>query len=136
MPAKQHVSTFVVWQAVRRPMEQPPAKPGKSGFNVFLPLVSGGARPVADAAISFGLPEPVVEPAQVTGLALLRAAAWTRLGIEHRPDSSLAEYARRNALGMPVTQEFMIGEVVVQGYYGGIVYAPAANPDEVRHLSW
>jgi hypothetical protein len=136
MPAKQHVSTFVVWQAVRRPVEQPPAKPGKTGFNVFLPLVSGGARPAANAAISFGLPEPVVETAEMTGLSLLRAAAWTRVGIEFRPDSPLADYARRNALGMPVTQEFVMGEVMVQGYYGGIVYAPTAHPGDVRHVSW
>jgi hypothetical protein len=67
---------------------------------------------------------------------LLRSAAWNRLGIEYRADSPLAEYARRNALGMPVTQEFLVSPWIVQGFQGGIVYAPSGDPTQVRHMSW
>lgn len=134
MPAKQHVSMFVVWQAVRRSdVEKPqPPTPGEAGDqHIFLPFVTSPAQvPLAQAGpLAFGLDMP-------PNLALLRTAAWNRLGIEYRPDSPLAEYARRNALGMPVTQEFVIGNRLVQGFYGGIVYALLSDPIDVHHISW
>jgi hypothetical protein len=134
MPAKQHVSFFVVWQAVRR---QDVEKPTTGDFNIFLPFVAGG-RPAAAADVAFSLatPEPGVDPFSIASLALLRAAAWNRLGLEYRADSPLADYARRNALGMPVTQEFMAGNLVAQGYQGGIVYALVSERENVRHMSW
>jgi hypothetical protein len=139
MPAKQHVSMFVVWQAVRRvdvekPLPPPPAGGGDQGHEqggdqkIFLPFVANAALAQA-SSLPLGLDTPL-------DLALLRTAVWNRLGIEYRPDSTLADYARRNALGMPVTQEFMVGRVLVQGFHGAIVYAPVDEPTAVHHVSW
>lgn len=135
MPAKQHISFFVVWQAVRRADLQ---KPG-GGFNIFLPFVAGTrplGTPAVDPAALPTSPLPEVDTVSLASLALLRGAAWNRLGLEYRPDSPLADYARRNALGMPVTPEFTLGRLVAQGYQGGIVYAPTDEQTGVRHVSW
>jgi hypothetical protein len=135
MPAKQHVSFFVVWQAVRRSEGQPGPQPKPGDFDIFLPIIGGG---MAAQAATAELPPSttLVDPFALTALAAVRAAAWTRLGIEYRPDSALADYARRNALGMPVTQEFTVGTLVVQGFQGGIVYAASSDRSSVRHMSW
>jgi len=46
MPANLHISTFVVWQAVRVPETVPsPQLPG--GYNSFLPFVMGGSAAFA-----------------------------------------------------------------------------------------
>src|SRR5690606_3367737 len=56
MPAKQHVSVFVVWQAVPAATVSPgePVQPQwpTGDYNVFMPFVSGGpaAAPASDAA--------------------------------------------------------------------------------------
>jgi hypothetical protein len=46
MPANLHISTFVVWQAVRVPETVPsPQLPG--GYHSFLPFVMGGSAAFA-----------------------------------------------------------------------------------------
>jgi hypothetical protein len=87
---------------------------------------STAITPAADAVFAAGL----LDVNQV------RSAAWNRLGIEYRPDSPLAEYARRHDLGRPVTQEFVTGDLIAQGFAGGIVYAPLATPANVQHVGW
>jgi hypothetical protein len=129
MPAKQHVSMFVVWQAVKREDVQG-EKPGGTELDhtIFLPFVTG--RALAPAAA------PATVPVDPSVLSSLRSAVWQRLGLEFRADSVLADYARRHNLGMPVTQEFETGGYRVQGYYGGIVYAPVGQPGNVAHMGW
>ncbi len=136
MPAKQHISFFVVWQAVRinEPAPQPPKPPGD--FTIFLPVVGGGSLARGAAPQPRSISEAESDPTARVQLGLLRAAAWNRLGIEYRADSPLAEYARRNALGMPVTQEFLVDPWVVQGFQGGIVYVLSGDPTQIRHISW
>ncbi len=138
MPAKQHISFFAVWQAVRREDLQPtrPPQPSPGDYNIWLPVVGGGQARGVEAAPAPAATVTPFDPLALTSLALVRAAAWNRLGIEFRPDSPLAEYARRNALGMPVTQEFVSGALLAQGFQGGIVYAPAGEREAVRHMSW
>jgi hypothetical protein len=151
MPAKNHVSFFVVWQAVRAPSVTPPTPPTLGEYNVWLPVVGAGGAPAPAAAEQ----PPAVQAAQaapeapraaqflaapgaapLSPLALLRAEAWLRLGIEPRPDSPLAAFARSRSLGMPVTQEFEAAGYRVQGYQLAIVYAPASDPARVDLMPW
>jgi hypothetical protein len=140
MPANKHISIFVVWQAVR--VEQPPVEPGPKppspgDYTIYLPFVSGGAQsspgPQAAAAPSADATPPAPSSAVVE---LIRAAAWSRVGVELRPGSALADYARRVGLGMPVTAEFIVAGHRAQGFMGGLVFAPVNDPQRVTHVSW
>lgn len=150
MPAKNHVSFFVVWQAVRAPsVTPPPVQPPDLGdYNTWLPIVIGGAgagqgyaaeqppapaAPDAPRAAQF-LASP--GPGPLTPQVLLRSEAWLRLGIEPRPDSPLAVFARARSLGMPVTQEFEVAGYRVQGFQLAIVYAPVSDPARVDLMPW
>ncbi|MEZ4611040.1 MAG: hypothetical protein R2838_12485 [Caldilineaceae bacterium] len=55
-----------------------------------------------------------------------------------KPDltSPLAEHARANRLGMPVTQVFSVGTVEVQGFMGGIVYMQRGRKETVAVIPW
>ncbi len=66
----------------------------------------------------------------------MRTAAWSRLGVEYQPGSLVAEYARQMNLGAPLTQLFETAGHLVQGYYGGIVFAPVATPERIAHVTW
>ncbi len=136
MPAKQHVSTFVVWQAFRRDeLGEAGEEPDDGGdHNIFLPWVS--AAPARAAAAQLPATPAPGGFAQAPSDDALRAAAWNRLGIEYDRSSPLAEYARRQGLGMPVTAVFEVEGIVAQGFYGGIVYARRSQPLEVAHLAW
>ncbi len=142
MPANMHISTFVVWQAVRVEPTTPPVEPTTqppttSDYNVFLPFVSGGAEPAPapEAATAPAIRSAAVDlPPAV--LEIVRSGAWSRAGIELRPGSVLAEYARRAGLGMPVTAEFVSAGHRVQAFMGGIVLAPVSDPQRVTHVAW
>ena len=69
-------------------------------------------------------------------LRTLREDAWLRVGIESRHATMLAAYARKAALGMPVTHEFVSGEFTAQGFAGGIVFGRTATPEEITHIAW
>ncbi len=133
MPANLHISTFVVWQAVR--VEQTPP-PVTGDHNIFLPFVSSGgqATPTPEAAAASALPT-ANDPLPAV-LEVIRSGAWSRAGVELRPGSVLAEYARRAGLGMPVTAEFVSAGHRVQGFLGGIVLAPVNDPQRVTHIAW
>ncbi len=139
MPAKQHVSIFAVWQAVRRSDLVPDAGDGDQELDhhIFLPFVMGGtARALADAIAPSATRAPEAKAASQPELIRLRKAAWKQLGIKFKSDSPLAAYASRHNLGMPVTKEFKVKGYKVQGYYGGIVYMPAKESEEVQHVGW
>jgi hypothetical protein len=51
-------------------------------------------------------------------------------------DEPFAVYARRNGLGAPVTAELSAGGFRARGYERGIIYAPLARPDDVKHMAW
>jgi hypothetical protein len=51
-------------------------------------------------------------------------------------NAPFAVYARKNKLGAPVTAEFSAGGFRARGYVGGIVYAPIASPDKIKHMAW
>lgn len=51
-------------------------------------------------------------------------------------DAPFAVYAREHELGAPTTAEFSAGGYRARGYAGGIVYAPLAQPSEIRHMVW
>jgi hypothetical protein len=57
-------------------------------------------------------------------------------GIDYDPDAAFPPFARANGLGMPLTQELEFDGYRLQGYAGGIVYAPVADPTDLRILSW
>jgi hypothetical protein len=155
MPAKQHISIFVVWQAVPRdqvpvtppvtPETPPVTPPPLTGDHfIYMPSIQSGAAPAGLSAVPSATPGPTPVPSpEASGATVpalvaeaMRMAAWNRLGIEYHPGSLLAEYARRMELGAPLTQLFEAADHLVQGYYGGIVFAPAASPERVAHVSW
>ena len=51
-------------------------------------------------------------------------------------DAPFAAYARRHNLGTPFTAEFAAGGYRARGSVGGIVYAPLARPNEIKHMAW
>jgi hypothetical protein len=51
-------------------------------------------------------------------------------------DAPFAVYARQHTLGAPITAEFAAGGYRARGYVGGIVYAPFARPNEIKHTAW
>ena len=161
LPAKNHISTFVVWQAVPREEVEtsvPESTENLGEHTIFLPFVTGGGPsrnrdvPVptqpASAPEADGQATPVsaADDAAVTssdaplidlaGLDALRTAAWNRTGLDYSVDSSLAAYARYHNLGMPVTQEFEVGGYIVQGFQSGIVFAPADKREALQHMPW
>jgi len=137
MPANMHISTFVVWQATKMeqvvaPTPEPTEQPTEWDHNIFIPFVASDAQTPA-AAPSAAAPAPDLPQAV---LEIIRGGAWSRAGIELRPGSVLAEYARRVGLGMPVTAEFVSAGQRVQGFIGGIVVAPVNDPQRVTHVAW
>lgn len=130
LPANQHISFFVVWQAVPNP--DGGNKPGGEDDNtVYVPIVTQMPAALVKAANGVNAID-----LSATGLMALRQALWTRIGIEYRADSALAAYARRIGLGMPITQEFEVSGLRAQGFQGGIVYAPTGDTTRVGHISW
>ena len=157
MPAKQHVSTFVVWQAVRRQdleggESETGGESGESGdHNIFIPIVMGGNAPEAqDApqrtgesmdevqaspAATFTPPPELGESVHIN-INRIRNVMWTRLGLKPRADSPIARYARNQQLGMPVTQQFDVDAYRVQGFEGGIVYMKRRNERDIGTTPW
>jgi hypothetical protein len=132
LPNNNHISTFVVWQAVRRD-DLSGGRPGLD-YSIYLPYVVADAPPVPQ-----GLPVPTMPKARALGpeeRLAVRQATWLRVGFEQTASSPLAEYARRIGLGMPVTQEFSTAACRVQGFFGGIVFAPLDDLSAVTHMSW
>jgi len=131
LPANHHISFFVVWQAVSVETGGTDEEPGDQDHSIFLPTTP------AEAPLPRSLPAPApVADLDAAAMLALRQAVWNRLGIEYRADSVLAAYARRQDLGMPVTQEFVAQGYRIQGFQGGVVYAPDGEWDRVSHLSW
>ncbi len=141
LPAKNHISTFVVWQAVRREdLELPdkPEKPETGGFNIYMPFVaSAPAQPSATTDPAPTLPEPSEgDSAGSAQPARVRQSAWRKLGIDSSSNSDLAVYARTNNLGSPVTEEFESDGYRAQGFQFGIVYQNPADPAKLQHMAW
>jgi hypothetical protein len=51
-------------------------------------------------------------------------------------DAPFAVYAREHDLGAPITAEFSAGGYRARGYVKGIVFAPIAKPNEIKHMAW
>jgi hypothetical protein len=51
-------------------------------------------------------------------------------------DTPFAGYARQHNLGAPITGEFSAGGYRARGYERGVVYAPLARLNEVKHMAW
>ncbi len=138
LPGKQHVSTFVVWQAVQRTVAPGVGDTGEAistkDHSTFLPFVFGaGARPVAQQSAA---PSGEIGDAVQLNLGRLRGSAWLRLGFEGGQNSALAVYARQQQLGMPVTGVYRLDNLVIQGYLGGIVFHEQDKPVTVTHTAW
>jgi hypothetical protein len=135
LPAKNHISTFVVWQAVKR--QDAGTSGGTSGgdkddFNIFFPSIqSSRPRPAAAAAPA----QAEVPDGSGQGDAV-RQSAWGKLGLSGSSNSDLAAYARTNKLGMPVTEEYSSAGYRAQGFQFGIVYQDPANPSDIRDMPW
>jgi hypothetical protein len=146
MPLNQHVSVFVVWQAVKKSGGPPPPLP--DGFRIYMPGVIREVGPQTGAqtgtqGLAPGAPTPAAAPlpplSNVPADALaqiVRAAAWNRLGLEYNPASSLAAYARQVGLGAPLSNLFEVAGYLAQAYHGGIALAPLDAPGNVGHIAW
>ncbi|MCB0046151.1 MAG: M23 family metallopeptidase [Caldilineaceae bacterium] len=157
LPAKQHVSTFVVWQEAPRsaidsggeiggPISEPGegeigdpiSEPGEGDHTIFMPTVFGpGGRPASAPAPQADAPFPAATgSAAGQDLGEIRWSAWVRLGYEGGQNSALAIHARRNGLGMPVTPVYRHGDLILQGYLGGIVFHKQGKPETVQYTEW
>ena len=143
MPAKQHVSIFAVWQAVHRSDLAPEEGDTDQELDhtIFLPFVMGStARGQADALAPAEVSAPDEAATHQPELARLRKAAWkpdqVALRMSRAVEADPQTYARLHNLGMPVTKEFKVKGYKVQGYYGGIVYMPLKESEEVQHVDW
>ena len=151
LPSDQYTSTFAVWQAVRR--NDPAGQP--YDFSVSLPFVTDYAVDAGDHHKlhaphhhSVGTEHhrrpsipltPSVENQSVLDAVVvneLRRAAWSRIGIEHDPNSAIAAYARHHEMGIPVTQEFEAGGFRLQGFHTGIVFMRIGDLDNIGHMLW
>jgi hypothetical protein len=131
LPANHHISFFVVWQAVT-------ATEGGSSDdddqedhdnNIYMPTVP--------KEVVAAMREPVLafDPAALT-LHMYREAVWNRIGYELRPDSVIANYARTNKLGRPVSHEFEFNGHRLQGFNDAIVIMPIGQPQRITHIAW
>ncbi len=66
----------------------------------------------------------------------IRRQVWAMAGITFSTTSAFADYARRNNLGAPISNEVDIGGVRAQGYALGIVFATIGQFDNVKHFTW
>ncbi len=57
-------------------------------------------------------------------------------GIDYDPTAPFPPFARAHELGIPLTQELEYAGYRLQGYAGGIVYAPADDPTALQILAW
>jgi len=110
LPNNQHVSWFAVWQAERRTGDDGPIEPD--------PIATD---PIATGPVSF---------------EALRAAIWQARGIPLVNGSALLVYARQQQLGAPLTSEMDVAGYRLQGFAGGIVFAPIGKWDQVSHMAW
>lgn len=67
---------------------------------------------------------------------ILRTAIWNHLGYLEGMFGPLAAYAHTQKLGAPLTYIVPVNGFLVQGFAGGIVYAPANAPEAARWLEW
>ncbi|MBX3014387.1 MAG: hypothetical protein KF832_22890 [Caldilineaceae bacterium] len=121
---------------------------GETGAWAFCP------RGAADVVVGGGLPHnqhiswfavwqaerrsPVVEPVrpEPANVTMLRTALWQARGIPLDNASTLVAHARQQQLGAPLTSELDVDGYRVQGFAGGIVFAPIGALDQVSHISW
>jgi len=150
MPAKQHVSTFVVWQAVRRAdIEGGQGGDGGDGndndHNIFMPIVMGAPQASQAPDSANDAPEEVesaAAPPSTPGLPpqidfmRMRNIMWTDIGLKPRANTPIARYARSRKLGMPVTQQVTAGDYLMQGFDGGIVYVNRKTEERIGHIDW
>lgn len=66
----------------------------------------------------------------------IRQAAWLRLGVVYAPTGRFTQYAREHDLGAPLTDEFEVGGLRLQGFARGIVYTRGAESGNLAHLAW
>lgn len=164
LPAKQHVSTFAVWQAVPKQdliEDETDSDDSKSqegnGSTIYVPFMAGGGRGAESADVSSIVHsgEPAMQSSETTAepdlasdamagaadldtqtLNRMRMGAWSRAQVEYDHESTLAKYARQHGFGMPATDSFEIDGYMVQGFNGAIVYAPVKDADAVGHILW
>jgi hypothetical protein len=66
----------------------------------------------------------------------IRRATWDAWDVPYNPDAAFPVYARAHGLGVPLTHEFDLTTVRVQGYAGGIVYCEIGQWEKVNHIAW
>lgn len=88
-----------------------------------------GPMPVV-AAMKMSVPQ-VLPSAQE-----IRHAAWDMIGEPWNPDAAFQKYATAHNLGYPITSEWDHQGVRIQGFAGGIVYAPIGEWGKVTHIPW
>jgi hypothetical protein len=144
MPAKQHISVFVVWQAVAKAGIKSPGLPD-GDFKIFMPGVMNQAGSQTGSPQSAGMqatpsptstPQPPGSAAAMPLTEIVRAAAWNRMGLEYDGGSPLVAYARRLGLGAPLSNLFEVAGHLAQAYHGGIVVAPVGETSKVTHIAW
>lgn len=82
-------------------------------------------------------PTVTVTPvATVDMVAVIREEAWNAVGVNYNPDAAFGVFARRNGLGVPLTNEFDVSGYRVQGFAGGVVFTEIGNWQTVNLMLW
>lgn len=69
--------------------------------------------------------------------ALIREAAWNKVGVNWNRGAAFYVYAQAHGLGIPMSNEFDLHEMYrLQAFAGGIVYARIGDWQAVRHILW
>jgi hypothetical protein len=133
LPALHHISTFAVWQAVRRGDLYPDPDTGgdnkSDDYTIYIPGVKNTPPPRWTTTGG----DTLLDAAMLTRL---RRSAWVRLGLEGEADSPLAEFARLHSLGRPLTQIFTLAAMRGQGFERGVVYQCSHSPHSIDYISW
>ncbi len=98
----------------------------------------GDQSPLYESDLPFDDPPVPEEPEQpdVVPIEAIIEAAWNALGIPYNPEAAIAQYARENDLGVPMTLEFDVDGYRAQGFAGGIVYCRIGDWGNCRMVEW
>lgn len=98
----------------------------------------GDCRPLYESGLPFDDPPLPEEPEgpEVIPLEAIVEAAWNALDIPYNPEAAIAQYAREQELGNPVTGEFDVDGWRAQGFAWGIVFCPIGRWDECSRIEW
>jgi PKD repeat protein len=95
---------------------------------------------IVDREIEVPVEPPEEEVHFDTAEEAIRNKAWNKVTVAYNPDAAFPRYARQHGLGAPLTDETDVqfeGKAYrLQGFVGGVVFAPVGLWDQITHIEW